>query len=102
MVEKKGSAMATLSPIMTPLPGARLYKLTAIHFEFLSVRQKVLKIIRKGVLIDVIHKEPLLQKIIVICGILHVKKLFRLRQVNFFNKFYAKVKVAPSFIKISR
>ena len=87
MVEKKGSAMATLSPIMTPLPGARLYKLTAIHFEFLSVRQKVLKIIRKGVLIDVIHKELLLT----------LKKLFRLHQVNFFNKFYAKVKVAPFF-----
>ena len=43
MAEKKGSAMATLSPIITPLPGAKLYRLTAIHFEFLSVRQKVLK-----------------------------------------------------------
>ena len=43
-LEKKGSAMATLSPMITPLPGAKLYKLTAMHFEFLSVRQNVLKI----------------------------------------------------------
>ena len=35
--------MATLSPMITPLPGAKLYKLTPMHFEFLSVRQNVLK-----------------------------------------------------------
>jgi len=43
ILEKLGSEMATESPIITPFPGAKLYKLTATHFELLSVRQKVLE-----------------------------------------------------------
>ena len=35
--------MATESPIITPFPGAKLYRLTATQLEFLSVRQNVLK-----------------------------------------------------------
>ena len=42
--EKLGSAMATVSPMITPLPGAKLYRLTARHLECLSVKQNVLKI----------------------------------------------------------
>lgn len=38
--------MATESPIITPFPGAKLYRLTATQLEFLSVRQNVLK--KKG------------------------------------------------------
>ena len=41
--EKLGSAMATVSPIMTPFPGAKLYRLTARHLESLSVKQNVLE-----------------------------------------------------------
>ena len=39
--------MATESPIITPFPGAKLYRLTATQLEFLSVRQNVLKKKRK-------------------------------------------------------
>ena len=35
--------MATESPMITPFPGAKLYRLTATQLEFLSVRQNVLK-----------------------------------------------------------
>ena len=42
-----GSDMATESPIITPFPGAKLYRLTATQLEFLSVRQNVLKKKRK-------------------------------------------------------
>merc|ERR1712110_1399090 len=41
ILRKLGSAIATLSPIMTPFPGARLYKFTATQYPFLSVIQKV-------------------------------------------------------------
>ena len=34
--------MATESPMITPFPGAKLYRLTATQLEFLSVRQNVL------------------------------------------------------------
>ena len=40
--------MATESPIITPFPGAKLYRLTATQLEFLSVRQNVLKKKGKG------------------------------------------------------
>ena len=39
--------MATESPMITPFPGAKLYRLTATQLEFLSVRQNVLKKKRK-------------------------------------------------------
>ena len=35
--------MATESPMITPFPGAKLYRLTATQLEFLSVRQNVLE-----------------------------------------------------------
>ena len=38
---KLGSAIATLSPIITPFPGARLYRLTATQCPRWSVIQNV-------------------------------------------------------------
>ena len=35
--------MATESPMITPFPGAKLYRLTATQLELLSVRQNVLE-----------------------------------------------------------
>lgn len=41
--ENLGSAIATESPMITPLPGAKLYKLTAKHRPVRSVKQNVLQ-----------------------------------------------------------
>ena len=44
--ENLGSAIATESPMITPLPGAKLYKLTAKHRPVRSVKQNVLEKMR--------------------------------------------------------